>query len=120
MIGDKVVLPPSVTSCTIPKGVFAGAEGGMVNGIGYGEELNLAQPPRPADPKIPWEPIWAVKVRVKSTGMTPLGMNEQGERRPARRGAASPTPAPAAEPQTPNPVDDAADAVKSLRKLLPF
>ena len=24
MIGDKVVLPPSVTSCTIPKGVFAG------------------------------------------------------------------------------------------------
>jgi hypothetical protein len=120
MIGDKVVLPPSVTSCTIPKGVFAGADGGMVNGIGYGEELNLAQPPRPADPKIPWEPIWAVKVRVKSTGMTPLGMNEQGERRPARRGAATPSQVPAAEPQAPSPVDEAADAVKNLRKLLPF
>ena len=31
-----------------------------------------------------------------------------------------PSHAPAAEPQAPSPVDDAADAVKSLRKLLPF
>jgi hypothetical protein len=93
----------------------------MVHAIAYGEELNLAHPPRPADVKVPWEPIWAVKVRVKSTGMTPLGMGEQEERRPARRGAAQPQSAPAAEPQAPpSPVDDAAEAVKSLRKLLPF
>lgn len=122
MITEKVVLPPSVVSCTIPKGVFAGVDGGMVNAIAYGEELNLAHPPRPADVKVPWEPIWAVKVRVKSTGMTPLGMGEQEERRPARRGAAPPQsgPAPAAEPQAPTAVDEAAEAVKSLRKLLPF
>jgi hypothetical protein len=69
---------------------------------------------------VPWEPIWAVKVRVKSTGMTPLGMEREDERRPARRGAASPsTPAPA-EPQPSSPIDEAADAVKNLRKLLPF
>ena len=92
MIGDKVVLPPSVTSCTIPKGVFAGAEGGMVNGIGYGEELNLAQPPRPADPKIPWEPIWAVKVRVKSTGHDAARDERAGRAAPGapRRGFANP------------------------------
>jgi hypothetical protein len=52
--------------------------------------------------------------------MTPLGMNEQDERRPARRGAAAPSPTPAPEPQAPSPVDEAADAVKNLRKLLPF
>ena len=86
MISEKVVLPATATSCTIPKGVFEGVEGAMVNGIAYGEELNLAQPPRPADPKIAWEPIWAVKVRVKSTGMTPLGMGDMDDRRASRRG----------------------------------
>jgi len=41
--------------------------------IAYGPELNLAHPPRPADPKARWEPDWAVRVRIKSTGMTVLG-----------------------------------------------
>ena len=123
MIADKVVLPPSVTSCTIPQAVFEGVEGGMVNGIAYGEELNLAQPPRPADPKIAWEPIWAVKVRVKSTGMTPLGMGDAEERRSTRRGSERtpsgmpPSSPPPAQQQPPSPADD---AMKSLRKLLPF
>ncbi len=126
MIGDKVVLPASATSCTIPKGIFEGVEGAMVNGIAYGEELNLAQPPRPADPKIAWEPIWAVKVRVKSTGMTPLGMEDAGERRGARRGGERPPQggmmpsAPPEEAKAPTPMDGAADTVNKLRKLLPF
>ena len=124
MINEKVVLPASATSCTIPKGVFEGVEGGMVNGIAYGEELNLAQPPRPADPKIAWEPVWAVKVRVKSTGMTPLGMEDAGERRGARRGGQRPSSdgmAPSsAEPNAPPPADPATEAMKGLRKLLPF
>ena len=98
----------------------------MVNGIAYGEELNLAQPPRPADPKIAWEPIWAVKVRVKSTGMTPLGMGDMEERQSSRRGGerqpagVAPSSQSPAQPKAPNPVDDAADAMKNLRKLLPF
>jgi len=126
MIADRVVLPPSATSCAIPKGVFEGVEGAMVNGIAYGEELNLAQPPRPADPKIAWEPIWAVKVRVKSTGMTPLGMGDMEERQSSRRGGerqpagVAPSSQSPAQPKAPNPVDDAADAMKNLRKLLPF
>jgi hypothetical protein len=70
---DKVLLPTSTTTCTIPKGVFAG-EGAMLRAIAYGNELNLAHPPRPTDPKVPWEPQWAVKVRVKSVGNTILGM----------------------------------------------
>lgn len=119
MISEKVVLPASTTSCTIPRGIFEGVEGGMVNAIAYGEELNLAHPPRPADPKIAWEPVWAVKVRVKSVGMTPLGMEDRAERRGARR-ADERTPADAAAPKPATPIDEATEAVKGLRKLLPF
>jgi hypothetical protein len=131
MIGEKVVLPATATNCTIPKEVFDGVEGAMVNGIAYGEELNLAHPPRPADAKAPWEPVWAVKVRVKSTGMTPLGMGDMDDSRASRRGGdrstsggqggmGMPANAPAAEPKAASPANDAAEAVKSLRKLLPF
>lgn len=120
MISEKVVLPASTTSCTIPKGVFEGVEGAMVNGIAYGEEQNLAHPPRPTDPKITWEPIWAVKVRVKSVGMTPLGMEERAERRGARRGDERTPTGGAAAPKPASPVDEASEAMKGLRKLLPF
>ncbi len=122
MIGEKVVLPPTATTCTIPKGVFEGVEGGMVNGIAYGEELNLAQPPRPTDPKIAWEPIWAVKVRVKSVGMVPLGM-EADDRGSSRRSADRPQGAPQSpsQPQQPpSPLDDAAGAVNKLKELFKF
>ena len=47
----------------------------MLRMIAYGNELNLVDPPRPADPKIPWEPNWGVKVRVKSVANAMLGMD---------------------------------------------
>ncbi len=72
---EKVLLSPATTRCTVPKGVFS-AEGAMLRLIGYGNELNLAQPPRPADPKATWEPVWAVKLRVKSVASTMLGMSD--------------------------------------------
>ena len=76
---DKVLLPPAATSCTVPKGVFSG-EGAMLRAIAYGSELNLAYPPRPTDPKVPWEPDWAVKVRLKSVTTAMLGMDAGGKR----------------------------------------
>ena len=78
LIGEKVVLAPSIQNCAIPSGIFGAAEGAMVRMIAYGPELNLAHRPRPANPKAPWEPEWTVRVRIKSTGMTVLGMDEQG------------------------------------------
>lgn len=77
LIGENVVLAPSVQNCAIPAGIFGGVEGAMVRMIAYGPELNLAHPPRPAKPNSPWNPEWAVRVRIKSTGMTVLGMEEQ-------------------------------------------
>ncbi len=70
---ERVLLEPTVTRCAVPKGVFG--EGAMLRMIAYGAELNLAHPPRPADPKIAWEPQWAVKVRVKSVASAMVGMD---------------------------------------------
>jgi len=72
---EKVLLEPSVTRCTVPKGVFGSEGGAMLRMIAYGSELNLAYPPRPTDPKVAWEPEWAVKLRVKSVASAMLGMD---------------------------------------------
>jgi hypothetical protein len=72
---EKVLLAPTVTRCAVPKGIFGEGGGAMLRMIAYGSELNLAHPPRPADPKVPWEPQWAVKVRVKSVANAMLGMD---------------------------------------------
>ncbi|MDO9074524.1 MAG: hypothetical protein Q7U73_14780 [Rubrivivax sp.] len=74
---EQVLLAPKTTACTVPKGVFTG-QGAMLRMIAYGNELNLAHPPRPTDPKVPWEPQWAVKLRVKSQTMAMLGMEMPG------------------------------------------
>ena len=69
---EKVVLDPATTQCAVPAGIFG--EAGMLKMIAYGNELNLVHPPRPSDPKQPWEQEWAVKVRVKSVHQGMLGM----------------------------------------------
>lgn len=74
---EKVLLAPQATTCTVPKGVFTG-QGAMLRMIAYGNELNLAHPPRPTDPKVAWEPQWAVKLRVKSQTTAMLGMEMPG------------------------------------------
>ena len=70
---DKVLLPPSTTTCAIPK---EAAGQGMLRAIAYGSELNMAYPPRPTDPAVAWEPDWNVKIRVKSLTTTMFGMPE--------------------------------------------
>jgi hypothetical protein len=70
---EKVLLAPGTTRCNVPKGVFSG-EGAMLRAIAYGNEYNVAYPPRPADVKLPWEPVWAAKVRVKSVASAIVGM----------------------------------------------
>ncbi len=75
---EKVLLPPTTTACTIPKGIFAGDGAGMLSMIAYGPETNIAWPPRPADPKQPWNPEWNVRVRTKSTAGAILGMDLAG------------------------------------------
>lgn len=82
---EQVILPPTTRQCAIPKGIFAGVEGGMVSMIAYGPELNASHPPRPPKADASWQPDWVARVRVKSTGMTILGMDDAGEDRRSSR-----------------------------------
>jgi len=104
---EKVLLAPTVTQCAIPSGIFAKGKSGMLRMIAYGPELNLAHPPRPTDVKIPWEPEWAVRVRIKSTAMAMLGMGDGGGRMgagaPAGGVAATPPGTAPARPDCPPP-----------------
>lgn len=81
-IKEKVVMPPSATNCAIPKGIFKEAGGAALQFIGYGDELNIAYPPKPKDSNKPHEYIWAMKLRNMSTGMMPLGQEEMLDERP--------------------------------------
>lgn len=102
---EKVLLAPATTSCTVPKGVFPG-QGGMLRAIAYGSELNLAHPPRPADPKAVWEPVWAAKLRVKSVATVMLGMPQMGQMPPAgTEPAPKPQPEEKKEDKMPKPLD---------------
>jgi hypothetical protein len=103
---EKVLLSPSTTSCAIPKGIFAEpgsgqASPGILSMIAYGPETNIAWPPKPADPKQPWDPEWNVRVRTKSTAGALLGMDMsgiEGMERMAPGDAAAP---PGQEPKKP-------------------
>lgn len=78
---QKVLLPSNATSCTIPKGIFAGAPGsqgampGMLMMTAYGPESWITYPPKPANPKQPWNPEWSVRLRAKSTATAILGLD---------------------------------------------
>ena len=78
--------------------------------IGYGDELNIAYPPKPRDSTKPHEYIWAVKLRNKSTGMLPLGMDE-GK---AGRGKQEERPAEPKPGETPDPVKDTLNKMKGI------
>ena len=124
---DKVLLPPTTTRCAVPK---EAAAQGMLRAIAYGTEVNMAYPPRPTDPAIPWEPDWNLKIRVKSitTGMLgmPSGMGGDGMDAGDEADAADMTdaPQPTAPEQTTeqpgkkkkrfNPLDAAKDIVRQL------
>lgn len=103
-VKDKVLLPGAETRCAIPKGIFSGGResGGMLRMISYGNELNLVHPPRPADPKIPWEQAWTARLRVKATTMSMLDGNLDNRRAPGTGNEASglPAAAPAAGSDT--------------------
>jgi len=101
----------------------------MLRMIAYGTELNLAHPARPTDPKIAYEPEWALKVRVKSVSFTMLGMpamdggdpvgedgSAAGGEGSSDAGAAAPAPA---EPKKKKKfgLKDALDAVKDAVPL---
>ncbi len=111
-VAEKVLLPASAARCAVPKGIFASGndQGAMLRMIAWGSELNLAHPPRPSDPRTPWEPEWSARVRVKATTMAMLGSDM-----PAAPGQASGSQA--AQPGPAEPGQAAQDAAPSIPGL---
>lgn len=102
---EKVLLAPATTTCSVPKGIF-GENGGMLRLIAYGDELNLVHPPRPKDPKAKWDPVWAVKLRVKSVASGMLGMADMAQERGDAGRGRDKTQDEAADPlKMPQPVE---------------
>lgn len=109
-IKEKVVMGPEVTSCSVPKGIFKDANGAVLQFIGYGDELNIAYPPKPKDSSKPHEYIWALKLRNKSTGMLPLGQDEMKEGRRTKDSR---------QKQEEQPVDEkSVDAPETIKRTL--
>jgi len=99
---EKVLLPAGATECAAPKEAVGATA--MSRVIAYGDELNMAWPPRPKDPKVTWEPQWDVKVRRKSVaslmpGMDAMAMSGHGA------DASSGQPAQPAQVKTPSATD---------------
>jgi hypothetical protein len=115
LIRENVVMKGDTTQCQVPRQVAeaAGGELMMLNLNAFGPELNVVHPPRPEDPRITWEQVYAVKLRLRSfTGMM-AGMEGRGERQAQRQEQpAEPGAAPSAT------VPAAADAVKNVLKGL--
>jgi hypothetical protein len=67
LITEKVVMPPSQTSCTVPAEVKNYAPDFMMGNLyAYGPEANFSYPPRPANPATPWNLEWTAKIRYRS------------------------------------------------------
>lgn len=89
LIAQKLIMPPATTQCMVPAEVTKSAQAGIVSMIAYGDEANFVDPPRPADPKTPWNMSWTTKVRYKSTtgallGMPGPGASSEDEARPSQ------------------------------------
>lgn len=131
LVRERVILPPDRTECTVPAAVMQAMPMGMLSFTAHGDELNLAHPPRPQDPKVPWEIQWTVKLRLKSTTSMLLGQGMAGApgEAPAASGTARSDPPGAAEPSagvpptapagsTPNPADAVGKGVEQGVRML--
>jgi hypothetical protein len=80
LIGERVVMPPTQTQCQIPAEVkAAGGEMMMLSMYAYGPEASFAFPPRPANPKLAWNPEWTARVRFRSVSSKIVGMPDMDE-----------------------------------------
>ncbi|HEX8579644.1 MAG TPA: hypothetical protein VF655_08635 [Allosphingosinicella sp.] len=75
LVAQKVLLPGTAASCTVPQEVAKAAPQSMLSMVAFGPEANFSFPARPAKAGASWKPEWAAKLRTKSTYMGMLGMD---------------------------------------------
>ena len=93
LVANKALLPGTASSCAVPKEFVDAAPTAFVNLAGYGDEANFSYPPRPTDPRTPWNIEWTVKARYRTADSGILGMDMGAM---MGGGATAPAPAPGA------------------------
>jgi hypothetical protein len=86
LVTNRTVLAPATTACTVPVEVGqATPDFRMGTLTAYGPQEDFSYPPRPANPKTPWNLEWTARIRHRSTttwmeaqGMTMGTANSQG------------------------------------------
>jgi hypothetical protein len=116
LVREKAVLAPSVTECTVPAEVIKAAPAAFLSFIAYGDELNVVHPPRPQDASRTWEQVYAVKVRLKSTGSMLLSEGGMaGGSRGRQQPDAMPPAGETASPQEPaSPVEQGIGILRGI------
>ena len=101
LVTQKVVMPPSQTSCQIPAEVKK-ASGEMMFGNlnAFGPEANFSYPPKPAGNAV-WNIDWTAKVRFRSHTMLMIGADFGGM---SGGNAGESTPAPAKKKKCKGPL----------------
>lgn len=115
LVRDKVVLAPAVTECAVPAEVIKAAPAAFLSFIAYGDELNVVHPPRPQDSTTTWQQVYAVKVRLKSTGSMLLSEGGMAGARGGQQPDAAPPAADTAAPQGPgSPVEQGIGILRGI------
>jgi hypothetical protein len=117
LVANKALMGPTTRTCDVPKEVMDAMPQGLVQMVAYGGEQNFAYPPRPQDPKVPWNIQWEVKVRYRSAtgGLLGMAMPQMGGRGGSQGGQGQ-------QPQQPPQRPSASDILKKgiLGGALPF
>ncbi len=93
LVTQKIVMPPSQTSCTIPAEVKAASGGFLFGNLNaFGPEADFSFPAKPADPKVTWNIDWTTKVRFRSQTSLLIGEGMEGMSGNGSSGSASDNP----------------------------
>ena len=80
LIRQRVVMPPTQTSCIVPQEVRRAAPDFMFGNLyAYGPEAHFAYPPRPENPRAAWNPVWTARVRYRATTSWLIGGPDMGD-----------------------------------------
>jgi hypothetical protein len=102
LLQQRVLMPASATSCTVPAEVAKAAPQSMLNVTAFGGDANFSHPARPAKAPASWRPEWTVKLRIKSayTGLLGQDMAALMAGRDPGDGEGGSAPAPVSKKKT--------------------
>lgn len=113
---ERAILPPTQTTCMVPRAIFANTQMIMARGIGYGDEQNIVYPARPTDSSIPWIQEWTARFRNKTMSTLMVGMPGMGGMMGAGMSSEEETSSNSSNDSTTNQTNNNNDACEQNRQ----